>query len=174
MEEVFALIKEAKPMQGIVAERKAKYEVYKLLPVYQRLIFEDEEFDKIHRSINAHIFKSDGNKLQGTPCSDGITEGEALVVTDVTAVKDYKNKILVTKMTDPGWVFLLVSAKGVISEKGSLLSHTAIISREIKIPSVVGVENLMSTVHTGDWIRMNGNTGEIEILEYGEKTTDQR
>lgn len=174
VEEVFALIKEAKPMQGIVAERKAKYEVYKLLPAYQRLIFEDEEFDKIHRSINAHIFKSDGNKLQGTPCSDGITEGEALVVTDVTAVKDYKNKILVTKMTDPGWVFLLVSAKGVISEKGSLLSHTAIISREIKIPSVVGVENLMSTVHTGDWIRMNGNTGEIEILEYGEKTTDQR
>ena len=76
-----------------------------------------------------------------------------------------KNKILVTKMTDPGWVFLLVGAKGVISEKGSLLSHTAIISRELKIPSVVGVEKLLDTIRTGDRIRMNGNTGEIEILK---------
>ena len=165
VEEAFSLTEEPKPMQETVKERKSKYEIYKLLPAYQRLIFMKKEFHKNHQSINAHVFKTDENKLQGTPCSDGIAEGEALVVTNVTEVKDYKNKILITKMTDPGWVFLLVSAKGVISEKGSLLSHTAIISREIKIPSVVGVENLMSTVRTGDWIRMNGNTGEIEILE---------
>ncbi len=164
-EEVFALVDEKTPMQAIVEERKAKYELYRLLPAYQRLIFMDEEFNKNHRSINAHVFEQTHNKLQGTPCSDGVVEGEALVVTDVTEVKDYKNKILVTKMTDPGWVFLLVSAKGVISEKGSLLSHTAIISREIKIPSVVGVENIMNTVKTGDILRMNGNTGEIEIIE---------
>ena len=67
-------------------------------------------------------------------------------------------------MTDPGWVFLLAAAKGVISEKGSLLSHTAIISRELKIPSVVGVEGLLDTVRSGDMIRMDGRTGVIEIL----------
>ena len=67
-------------------------------------------------------------------------------------------------MTDPGWVFLLASAKGVISEKGSLLSHTAIISRELNIPSVVGVDRLTETVKTGDLIRMDGGTGKIEIL----------
>ncbi len=164
-EEAFSLIENPAPMQECVAERKAKYEVFRLLPAYQRLIFMEDEFDKNHRSINAHVFETANDKLKGTPCSDGIAEGEALVVTDVTEVKDYQDKILVTKMTDPGWVFLLVSAKGVISEKGSLLSHTAIISREIKIPSVVGVENLMSTVRSGDKIRMNGTTGEIEILE---------
>ncbi len=164
-DEVFALAEEPKPMQEIVTARKAKYELFYQLPAYQRLIFTEKEFDKNHRSINAHVFNTEGNKLQGTPCSDGVVEGEALVVTDVTKVKDYKDKILVTKMTDPGWVFLLVSAKGVISEKGSLLSHTAIISREIKIPSVVGVENLMSTIKTGDILRMNGNTGEIEIIK---------
>ena len=67
-------------------------------------------------------------------------------------------------MTDPGWVFLLASAKGVISEKGSLLSHTAIISRELNIPSVVGVEKLTDTIKTGDMIRMDGGTGKIEII----------
>ena len=87
------------------------------------------------------------------------------MITDVNDTGDVKDKILITKMTDPGWVFLLTQAKGVISEKGSLLSHTAIISREIGIPSIVGVKDLMLTVQTGDLIRMNGDKGKIEILK---------
>ena len=80
-----------------------------------------------------------------------------------------KNKILITKMTDPGWVFLLVNSKGVISEKGSLLSHTAIISREIKIPSIVGVEDATSIIKTGDYIKMDATVGKIEILKRRKK-----
>ncbi len=154
-----------KSIQALVADRKAEYELYACLPAYQRLIFAEKEFDKKHRSVNSTKLYVNQNKLLGTPCSDGIVTGEALVVTDVTKVKDYKDKILVTKMTDPGWVFLLVGARGVISEKGSLLSHTAIISRELKIPSIVGVEKLLDTIKTGDKLKMNGNTGEIEVIE---------
>lgn len=168
VEEIFTLVEnnsEITNVKKMVKDRKAEYELYACLPAYQRLIFAEKEFDKKHRSVNAHRVFADQSKLFGTPCSDGIVEGEALVVTDVTKVKDYKDKILVTKMTDPGWVFLLVGAKGVISEKGSLLSHTAIISRELKIPSIVGVEKLLDTIKTGDKIRMNANTGEIEILK---------
>ena len=80
---------------------------------------------------------------------------------------DVEGKILITKMTDPGWVFLLTSAKGVISEKGSLLSHTAIISRELGVPSIVGVKDLTEIIHTGDQIRMNGDNGKIEIIRRG-------
>lgn len=168
VEEIFDLVEknsEITNVKKMVKDRKAEYELYACLPAYQRLIFAEKEFDKKHRSVNAHRVFADQSKLFGTPCSDGIVEGETLVVTDVTKVKDYKDKILVTKMTDPGWVFLLVGAKGVISEKGSLLSHTAIISRELKIPSIVGVEKLLDTIKTGDKIRMNANTGEIEILK---------
>ena len=168
VEEVFSLVEMNGAIENVsekVESRKAEYELYACLPAYQRLIFADKEFNKRHRNVNAHQIAVEQNKLFGTPCSEGCVEGEALVVTDVTKVKDYKNKILVTKMTDPGWVFLLVGAKGVISEKGSLLSHTAIISRELKIPSIVGVEKLLETVKSGDRIRMNGNTGEIEILK---------
>ncbi len=49
-------------------------------------------------------------------------------------------QILVTRMTDPGWIFLITQAGGIIAEKGSLLSHTAIIGRELGIPTVVGVK----------------------------------
>ncbi len=98
------------------------------------------------------------------PCSAGVAEGEALVIRNIDDARDVKDKILVTVMTDPGWVFLLASAKGVISEKGSLLSHTAIISRELKKPSIVGVPDLTDTIRTGDIIRMDGGSGRIEIL----------
>ena len=72
-------------------------------------------------------------------------------------------------MTDPGWVFLLANAKGVISEKGSILSHTAIISREINIPSIVGVEKATEIIKTGDYIEMDAYKGTIKILKRGKK-----
>lgn len=68
------------------------------------------------------------------------------------------------RMTDPGWVFLLASAKGIITEKGSLLSHTAIIARELRIPSIVAVENATELLKNGDIIEMDGSTGDIHIL----------
>lgn len=94
----------------------------------------------------------------------GVVEGEALVIEDINNIGNVKDKILITKMTDPGWVFLLATAKGVISEKGSLLSHTAIISRELKIPSIVGVENVLDIIKTGDIVKMDGSNGTIEII----------
>ena len=157
-------------MKEKVKYRKEKYELYKELPPYSRLIFAEGEFNKSHVSVISYKKTLNDNDLQGVPCSGGSIEGEALVIRDVNDTKDVKDKILITKMTDPGWVFLLTSAKGVISEKGSLLSHTAIISREIGIPSIVGVKDLMLTIRSGDVIRMNGDNGKIEIIKRGENT----
>lgn len=146
-----------------IAERKAQYQLFAKLPAYSRLIFAERESDKHHTSVNAYRPRRSEAFLQGVPCSNGEVTAEALVIENVNEAKDVADKILVTKMTDPGWVFLLATAKGVISEKGSLLSHTAIISRELKIPSVVGVNGLLEAVHTGDVIHMDGSTGKIEI-----------
>ncbi len=164
VDEAFDMAVDPRDMKKTISERKESYSLYELLPPYTRLIFEDKEFDKRHSSVNSHKRRTADNILQGVPCSGAVAEGEALVITCPEDARDVKDKILVTKMTDPGWVFLLASAKGVISEKGSLLSHTAIISRELNIPSVVGVERLMDTIKTGDMIRMDGGTGKVEIL----------
>ena len=123
-----------------------------------------QEFDKRHEHVNAYQRRQEAGTLQGVPCSAGEATGTALVIQSVEDAKDISDKILVTRMTDPGWVFLLTTAKGVISEKGSLLSHTAIISRELGVPSIVGVENLLETVKTGDLLHVDGNTGKIEII----------
>ncbi len=161
IDEVFDIPQNAK---NLISERKQQYSIYRRLPAYTRLIFEKTEFNKSHGNVNTFHRKTNKNKLIGTPCSFGEAEGRACVVTDPKNISDVRGKILVTKMTDPGWVFLLAAAEGVISEKGSLLSHTAIISRELKIPSVVGVEGLLDSVNDGDFLHLNGSTGEIEIL----------
>lgn len=164
LDELRSLAKTPCDMRETVVARKNKYEMYALLPAYSRIIFSDKAFDKNHRNINMNSVYCGKDEMLGIPCSNGVVEGEACVVTDVKNVSSVKDKILITKMTDPGWVFLLAEAKGVVSEKGSLLSHTAIISRELGIPAVVGIDNLMSTVKNGDIVRLDGASGVVKII----------
>ena len=163
-DEMFAMAKEPFDAKDRIKQRKNEYRMYKCLPAFSRIIFEKKEFSKHHVSVNSHRMRSSEDVMQGVPCSGGISEGEALVVEDISMLEDCKDKILVTKMTDPGWVFYLASARGVISQKGSILSHTAIISREIGIPSVVGVTDVMNRINTGDIVKMDGSSGRIEIV----------
>ena len=163
-DEMFAMAKEPFDVKDRIKQRKNEYRMYKCLPAFSRIIFEKKEFSKHHVSVNSHRMRSSEDVMQGVPCSGGISEGEALVVEDISMLEGCKDKILVTKMTDPGWVFYLASARGVISQKGSILSHTAIISREIGIPSVVGVADVMNRINTGDIVKMDGSSGRIEIV----------
>ena len=164
LDEVYSLADTPEDMKETVLNRKKKYEMFAMLPAYSRIVFSEKAFDKNHRNINMTSVHCGKDEMVGVPCSNGVVEGEAYVVTDVKQAESVKDKILITKMTDPGWVFLLAEAKGVVSEKGSLLSHTAIISRELGIPAVVGIDGLMSTVKTGDIVRLDGATGIVKIL----------
>ena len=70
-------------------------------------------------------------------------------------------EILVAERTDPGWIMLFPASKGVLVERGSLLSHAAIVVREMGIPAVVGIPNLTKWLATGDMVEFNGATGEV-------------
>jgi pyruvate,water dikinase len=62
-------------------------------------------------------------------------------------------------------VTLFPSASAIIVERGSLLSHSAIVSREMGIPCIVGVTGLLRTLKTGDLVEMDGSTGFIKVIE---------
>lgn len=104
--------------------------------------------------------------LSGQGVSPGITEGVALVLENPNEAlrSELKDFILVTKNTDPAWVYIMSRSLGLISEKGSLLSHTAIIGRELAIPTIVGVRGVTVKIKTGDRLRMDAVTGKIEVL----------
>lgn len=104
--------------------------------------------------------------LEGQGVSPGITEGVALVLDSPNdaLVSDLKDFILVTKNTDPAWVYIMSRSHGLISEKGSLLSHTAIIGRELNIPTIVGVKMATQKIKNGSRLRIDATKGTIEIL----------
>jgi pyruvate,water dikinase len=151
-------------LRELIASRRADYAMSAKLPAYSRLVFQGKIFSKTHANINSGKTTTAAGELKGVPCAGGTAEGEALVVTDPTQVSEPRGKILITKMTDPGWVFLLTAASGIIAEKGSLLSHTAIIARELKIPAVVGLTNATEIFQTGERLRIDGDTGKITRL----------
>jgi len=100
-------------------------------------------------------------KLSGIGCSSGVAQGRARVVLDPKSKLTKDKHILVTRSTDPGWVFLMISSEGIVVEKGSVLSHTAIIGRELGIPTIVGVKDATRLIHDGDKISINGSIGEV-------------
>jgi pyruvate,water dikinase len=70
-------------------------------------------------------------------------------------------EILVARETDPGWVTIFPLAAGILIERGSPLSHSAIVARELGIPTIVGVRGLTSVLSTGAVVEMDGGTGQI-------------
>jgi pyruvate,water dikinase len=76
-----------------------------------------------------------------------------------------EDDILIAERTDPGWIVLFTHAKGIIVEYGSLLSHTAIVSRELGIPAIVSCSGVMNWLEDGDLIEFNGKTGAVRKFE---------
>jgi pyruvate,water dikinase len=74
-------------------------------------------------------------------------------------------EILVTERTDPGWVPLFPSAAGLLVERGSPLSHSAVVARELGISTIVGISGgLMERLATGQRVHMDAGRGEVRIL----------
>lgn len=124
-----------------------------------------------HFSAGASSRRSGGEEsvqgetvLRGTGCSPGVVTGEACVVKDPSEAGDVQGKILVAETTEPGWVFLLVAAAGLVVERGSVLCHTAIVARELGIPTIVDVEGATSRIKDGSRVRIDGAAGEITVL----------
>jgi pyruvate,water dikinase len=78
---------------------------------------------------------------------------------------DLNGEILFAPRTDPGWIPLYPSLSGLLVERGGLLSHSAIVAREMGLPTVVGLKGLGRRLRTGMRVRLNGRSGLVEILE---------
>ncbi len=101
--------------------------------------------------------------INGIACCAGIVTAKVQVINSPEEVESLNGAILVTSSTDPGWVTLFPTCSGILVERGSLLSHSAIVSREMNIPCIVGITGLLQKLKTGDTVIMDGATGTIKI-----------
>jgi phosphohistidine swiveling domain-containing protein len=121
------------------------------------------------RPAPAHIMATSSEILTGQGCASGKVRADARIVRDPRSETEVAGKILVAPTTDPGWVFLMMAAAGLVVERGNLLSHTAIIGRELGIPTVIGVAGATDRIPDGAYVEVNSSAGTITILKETER-----
>jgi pyruvate,water dikinase len=109
----------------------------------------------------------DGESLRGTGACLGVVRARVRVVHDPRTAALEHGEILVARYTDPGWIVLFPSCAGLLVERGSLLSHSAIVAREMAIPAIVGVAGVTQWLTTGDLVEMDGATGIVRKVAAG-------
>ena len=103
--------------------------------------------------------------LMGSPVSPGVVEGRVRVVMSPATARLEQGEILVCPGTDPAWTPLFLTAGGLVTEVGGLMTHGAVVAREYGLPAVVGVHAATERLVTGQLIRLDGSTGHITVLD---------
>lgn len=105
--------------------------------------------------------------VAGLGASPGQVVARARIIEDLVWQADEFEigEIVVTRYTDASWTPLFAIAGGIVTDVGSMLSHSSIVAREFGIPSVTNTKNATELINTGDLISVDGTTGAVEILE---------
>ncbi len=112
-----------------------------------------------------HAFAADG-ELTGSTAFKGVARGIARLVSDPRDEKLVFNEgdVLVTAMTRPEFLPLMKKASAFITDAGGMLSHAAIVARELRKPCVVGTEKATKVLKTGDFVEVDADKGVVRRL----------
>lgn len=150
-------------IRDIISTRKKEWVEYNSFePVDRMLLIGDVTRNYIPQKEQKEFNASD-HLLRGLGCCPGTVSGEAIVLKSPISETVIKDRILVALNTDPGWVFWIMASKGLIVEKGNMLSHTAIIGRELGKPTIVCVADATKIIPPNAWVTMDGQKGTIQI-----------
>ncbi len=99
---------------------------------------------------------------RGVGASPGRASGAVRVVRDLGGFGSVEpGDVLVCRTTDPAWTALFGIVAAVVTETGGLLSHAAIVARELGIPAVVGVPDAVTYLSGTDWVTVDGASGTV-------------
>lgn len=127
------------------------YSGKKARKVYQKVVFEEQEF---------------GDTINGFCASTGNAVGEASVCLTLNDIRNFKEgDVLVTSMTRPEFLPAMKKCVAIVADEGGITSHAAIVSRELGKPCVIGTKNATKIIKTGDLIEVKANHGAVRILE---------
>lgn len=138
----------------LVKERQTEFSRYKLIEVPSRITVPSPPLEQESPQEEPGV-------LRGQGCYPGKISGEVVVIMDPGDDLEVNGKIICALRTDPGWAALFPTCKAVLIEKGSSLSHSVILLRELGIPSIINIPGLTRKMKNGDQISIDGESGEI-------------
>ena len=111
-------------------------------------------------------------RLEGFPGASGVVEGPARVILSFEEFPTLQSgDILICPYTSTAWTPLFLKIAGVVTDTGGMLTHAAIAAREYGIPAVVGTWNATNSIRDGDIVRVDGNTGVVEVTKRTTQTS---
>ena len=153
----------SRELRALAAVRRDEYARYAAAPAPPNR-FATRDLPVAPLAPPAGVDANGGETRTGTPCCPGVVRARARVVRDPRETLR-AGEILVAERTDPSWVVLFPAAAAILVERGSQLSHAAIVSREMGIPSVVAIRGLTAWLRDGDLVELDGATGTVRRLE---------
>ena len=149
-------------VKELVATRRADSDTYNNLPeLPHRFETSGVLTTPVKMRKTSSVSAVGGEERAGLGCCRGHIRAVVRVINDPRTESLQPGEILVARHTDPGWIALFSNAAGIIVERGSLLSHSAIVAREMGIPAIVAVSDVMTWLVTGDVVEMDGASGKI-------------
>lgn len=120
------------------------------------------EFQIPHHHVDGEVKVT----LKGHIGHGGVVQGRVRIVPDsqVQGGIFNKNEVLVCAMTTPEYIPLITQAVAVVTDLGGVLSHAAIICRELKKPCIVGTQNATAVLQQGDLVEVDADRGVVKIL----------
>jgi len=98
--------------------------------------------------------------------SSGIAEGPARVISSSDQLSEVQvGDILVAPVTAPSWGPIFGKIRATVTDIGGMMSHAAIVCREYGMPAVTGTGTASAEITTGQWLRVDGNTGRVTIID---------
>ena len=151
-------------IKDLIDRRKEEYYKNKDKVTYERMHFYGEVSSENALPVYSQqeCFKSD--VLRGVAGGGRVVEGKVKLVENPEGA-DVTGYILMAKRTDPGWTVLFPMAEAIIIERGSILSHSAVVAREMGLTLVAGIRGLTNKVKEGMTVRVDGINGTVEIIE---------
>jgi len=114
----------------------------------------------------------EAHRVTGLAGSAGVARGPARVIHSLAeASKLQPGDVLVAVSTVPPWTPLFATAAAIVTDTGGVLSHSAIVAREYRLPAVVGTGRATTTFQDGDWLEVDGDAGTVRVV--GETVADE-
>jgi rifampicin phosphotransferase len=162
IEELVALLENRfnEDLSQLIDSRKKAYEQYQKMTPPRVMTSEGEVITGVRSDVEAPK-----DALIGTPVSAGVAEGYVKVILKPETAKLNKGDVLVAPFTDPGWTPLFYSVEALVVEVGGMMTHGSVIAREYGIPAVVGIENATKILKDGQYVRVDGTRGFVQVLK---------
>jgi pyruvate,water dikinase len=127
--------------------------------------FGKEAVSKTNELLEEEV-ASDVDSFEGKVAYPGIVKGKIKVVTSAKDIEKFNlGDILVTRDTTTELTSIIKRSAAIVANDGSLLSHTAIVSREFKIPCLIQTNIATKVLKDGDVVEVDANTGIVKILK---------